>query len=225
MDVPLNRQLTPVGTVKTLFLIIAFFTLTLALYFFVYSVQLDHTIISKYHINKMDSVDTVTLPFVSYVRLGFQFFILGALAMVGKTCYSRLFEVNWHQFSTHSQLDIFHAFFVMQMFAHNFVISVFYFKARQSTVSNILKIIFNFAGCLRLCLVFSSGMFGAHVAVAACKGVFIPMNLAQFTFLSSLALFILWRLRQIENKSYDLAIGGFLFLLRVAAHVSILSCG
>ncbi|CAG8545210.1 3927_t:CDS:2 [Paraglomus brasilianum] len=183
MDVPLNRQLTPVGTVKTLFLIIAFLTLTLALYFFVY-VQLDHTTTSEYHINKMD---TITLPFVSYVRLGFQFFVFGALAL---------------------------------MFAHNFVISVFYFKARQSTFSNILKIIFNFAGCLRHCFGFSSGMLGTYVSLAACKGVLYPATLAEFTFLSSLALFILWRLRQIENKSYDLAIGGFLFFARVAVQLT-----
>ena len=56
-----------------LFLITVFFTLTLALYFFVHSVQLDHTTISEYHINKME--DSIKFPLVTFVRLGFQYFI------------------------------------------------------------------------------------------------------------------------------------------------------
>ncbi|CAG8523472.1 3412_t:CDS:2 [Paraglomus occultum] len=63
-------------------------------------------------------------------------------------------------------------------------------------------------------------MAGTDVTTAICRGLYIPVNVSQFAFLSSLALFILWRLRQIEHKPYDLAIGGFLYFVRVAAQLT-----
>ncbi|CAG8544382.1 4273_t:CDS:2 [Paraglomus occultum] len=62
-------------------------------------------------------------------------------------------------------------------------------------------------------------MFGPDVTTSLCEGIFIPSNVSQFIFLSSLALFIIWRLRQIENKTYDSVICGVLFFGRFSVHL------
>src|SRR5437879_1237362 len=107
------------------------------------------------------------------------------------------------------------------MFARNFFVSAYRFKYRQRVFSNFLKMVFNFAGCLKHCIAFTSVVIRREVTTAICRGVFIPLNVTQFMFLSSLSLFILWRLQQIQNSLSDLVIGGFLFIARFTVHVSI----
>jgi len=166
-----------------------------------------------------------TLPFYSFIRLSFQFFVFGALALVRERegCCSgywtsRLLDNNNSTKRCRNSMIPF-----SQMFAHNSIVSAFYFKTRQRNLSNFLKIIFNFSGCLRNCLIFASTLLGPDVTTPLCIGVVVPTNVTQFMFLSSLTLFMIWRLRQIESKTYDSAICGFLFFGRIVVQVSITS--
>ncbi|PKB97224.1 hypothetical protein RhiirA5_367507, partial [Rhizophagus irregularis] len=88
---------------------------------------------------------------------------------------------------------------IIMISLHNMFISMILYKARQTNVSNLLKIIFNFGNIVRFV-----GVFGLYMTpqIAKYTECFI---LLEFTMVGnvitrvSLSAFLLWRLRQIRN--------------------------
>jgi len=102
------------------------------------------------------------------------------------------------------------------VFFHNACVSLLLYKARRTNVSNILKIIFNLAGCARFILEYMFFMLPNNPTLAQCKSVVYLQVINNFIYKESLAIFLLWRLKQIENKKWDWNISLVLLFLRTA---------
>jgi hypothetical protein len=105
------------------------------------------------------------------------------------------------------------------MFTHNSIKSIYDFR-KQKNLTILLKIIFNVAGAVRISFVVAILAAPFDTTTPLCKGILYPTIIANIIMQSSLGLFLLWRLRIIERKSFDLWIGGFLFIGRILTHVS-----
>ncbi len=105
-------------------------------------------------------------------------------------------------------------------FLHNLIVSILLYMARQSNMSNILKIIFNFSGLLRELFIFGVNMLPLEIPLSMCLGVAYSTDAANFFFRETLAIFLLWRLRQIEHRKSDKWISLVLLFIRTIAQVS-----
>ncbi|CAJ0746490.1 3350_t:CDS:2 [Entrophospora sp. SA101] len=101
---------------------------------------------------------------------------------------------------------------------HNLIVSIFLYKSRQTNISNICKIMFNFGGILVFICNFWNIVVPLDVTLDECRGVSYTLALANITYKSSLAAFLLWRLRQIESKNLDYWLGIGLFFSRFGFH-------
>ncbi len=97
---------------------------------------------------------------------------------------------------------------------------IFLYKTRQTNVSNILKIMFNFGGLLIYIAQVWYVVVPVDVTLNECKAVSYTAALAHLLHKSSLSAFLLWRLRQIENNNIDYWLGIVLFFVRFVFHVS-----
>ncbi|CAI2185340.1 19034_t:CDS:2, partial [Funneliformis geosporum] len=87
-------------------------------------------------------------------------------------------------------------------------------------MSNILKIIFNLSGLLRELFVFGLNMLPYDIALFTCQSLSYSTGVANFCFRESLAIFLLWRLRQIEHREFDKWIGLALLCIRTIANLT-----
>ncbi|KAG9305596.1 hypothetical protein G9A89_001657 [Geosiphon pyriformis] len=95
---------------------------------------------------------------------------------------------------------------------NNLIVSIFLYTSRNTTISNLLKIIFNFA-CLSRALVAAGFemMPFKGIPQATCDSNRWLANLTQIAFRLTLSSFLLYRLRQIEHKRRDTIVGLTLF--------------
>ncbi|RGB24545.1 hypothetical protein C1646_821542 [Rhizophagus diaphanus] len=82
---------------------------------------------------------------------------------------------------------------------HNLFISIMLYKARQTNVSNILKIIFNFGQILRSSAAFGLYMTPKVATYTQCDVLLKTIMIGNIVTRLSLSAFLLWRLRQIRN--------------------------
>lgn len=106
-----------------------------------------------------------------------------------------------------------------QMFTNNAVRSIYDF-CQKKNLTILTKLVFNLAGLVRVCFVAAIAVVPFDVDTPTCKGIIYPSIIGNFFMQTSLGLFLLWRLRLIERKSYDLWIGGFLLIVRALTQVS-----
>jgi len=104
------------------------------------------------------------------------------------------------------------------VFLHNLIVSMFLYKARQTNVSNIFKILFNFGGLIIYICEIWFLIVPTDVTLNECKAISYILMTGHIIHKSALSAFLLWRLRQIENKSLDYWIGITLFFCRFCFH-------
>lgn len=97
---------------------------------------------------------------------------------------------------------------------HNTILSFFLFKARQSNVSNILKIVFNFSNFVRFTAVVGSYMTPDVATMLQCTSLQYLIQIGNFFVRVPLAAFLLWRLKQIHNNRTDNIVCITLIILR-----------
>lgn len=104
-------------------------------------------------------------------------------------------------------------------FLHNLIVSILLYMTRQSNISNILKIIFNLSGLLRILSVFVIIMVPYNLTLSTCRSLSYASGFANLCFRESLAIFLLWRLRQIEHREFDKWISLVLIFIRTIANL------
>ncbi|GBC09324.1 hypothetical protein RclHR1_08770003 [Rhizophagus clarus] len=97
---------------------------------------------------------------------------------------------------------------------HNMILSFLLYKARQSNMSNILKMIFNFGNVLRFSATWGLYMTPKVATLLQCTSLQYVTYVGNFLVRVSLTAFLLWRLKQIHNSKLDNRVGLILFLLR-----------
>jgi hypothetical protein len=101
------------------------------------------------------------------------------------------------------------------------ILSFLLYKARQTNVSNILKIIFNFGNILRFGATWGSYMTPEVATLLQCTSLQYVAYIGNVLARVSLTAFLLWRLKQIHNTKLDNWVCLILFLLRAGFGVSI----
>ncbi|CAG8540530.1 5850_t:CDS:2 [Ambispora leptoticha] len=96
------------------------------------------------------------------------------------------------------------------VYFHNTFVSIAYYHARKANISNLIKIIFNFSGFVKVVLQIVKSL-ATDVNDDVCLAEGYITNIATVLFRLSLSAFLLWRVRQIEYKRSDSIIGFALF--------------
>ena len=128
--------------------------------------------------------------------LGYIGFLVGGGSMVSYQIYRVLSQ------SISIKFNIFFIYFsLMQITFHCFIVSILLYKARQTNVSNILKIIFNFMNFLRFVFVYLSYETPDNITKLGCQFIQYILLAGSLVFRCTLVIFLLWRLFQIKGKS------------------------
>nr|CAG8575200.1 2496_t:CDS:2 [Entrophospora candida] len=104
------------------------------------------------------------------------------------------------------------------VYFHNLIVSVFLYKARQTNVSNIFKIVFNLGGLIIYISEIWFLIVPTDVSPEECKAVGYLLPFGHIIHKSALSGFLLWRLKQIENRTLDHWLGIALFFCRFCFH-------
>ena len=142
-------------------------------------------------------------------------FIMGLVVMVSKI----IKHFNDFYFAFITQCCVLH-----QVYLHN-TFRIILTHARTSCnmrVARIQKIILNIVGLITALFAFALTMFPKdEVSDGSCKTLIYLHALGDFMFDGALAVFILWRVREVERNIRDLSIGLGLIFLRSVLNVSV----
>src|SRR5436305_15070083 len=94
------------------------------------------------------------------------------------------------------------------------ILSFFLYKARQTNMSNILKILFNFGNVLRIGAAWGFYMTPTVATILQCTSIQYVAAVGNVTVRLSLVAFLLWRLKQIHHSKMDDWVGTILLTLR-----------
>ncbi|CAG8583441.1 10214_t:CDS:2 [Diversispora eburnea] len=103
---------------------------------------------------------------------------------------------------------------------HNFIISIVLYKARKSNVSNINKIILNLSCMILFLFRFVLAFAPTWIDLSGCHFISYMAHIVTFFYGTSLAIFLLWRLRQIESSQLDKWASIILLSTRTIAHLT-----
>ncbi|GBB88776.1 hypothetical protein RclHR1_15380004 [Rhizophagus clarus] len=109
---------------------------------------------------------------------------------------------------------------VVMISIHNMIVSFLLYKARQTNMSNILKIIFNFGNILRFGSAWGLYMTPEIATLLQCASLQYLAFVGNVLTRVSLTAFLLWRLKQIHNNKLDNWVCLMLFLLRAGFGVA-----
>lgn len=109
---------------------------------------------------------------------------------------------------------------VVMVSLHNMILSFFLYKARQTNMSNILKIIFNFGNAIRFMAVWGFYMTPKVATILQCTSLQYVMAIGNVLVRLSLVAFLLWRLKQIHQSRIDDWVSIILFTLRAGFGVA-----
>jgi len=97
---------------------------------------------------------------------------------------------------------------------HNMILSFFLYKARQTNMSNILKIIFNLGNVLRIGGAWGFYMTPQQATLLQCTSIQYMAAVGNVLTRLSLIAFLLWRLKQIHQSKMDDWVGIILFTIK-----------
>src|SRR5438045_9770890 len=100
------------------------------------------------------------------------------------------------------------------------VLSFFLYKARQTNMSNVLKIVFNFGNVIRLAGAWGLYMTPTTATILQCTAIQYLIAVGNVMVRLSLVAFLLWRLKQIHQSKLDDRVGIVLFILKAGFGLS-----
>jgi hypothetical protein len=99
-------------------------------------------------------------------------------------------------------------------------VSFLLYKARKTKMSNILKVIFNFGNFIRFGAVWGAYMTPAEATILQCTSLQYTATIGTVLVRTSLLVFLLWRLKQLQRSKLDTWVSIILFILKAGLGVS-----